>query len=50
MFCSLNMTREICVFAKIWFVKTWTIIMKYKSQVTKLNPEELRETMTSDLR
>ena len=38
MFCLLYMICEIFVFAKIWFVKTSTGIMKFESQVVKLKP------------
>ena len=40
-FSSFYTVREICVSAKIWFVKTSNRIVKYKSRVVQSNPTSL---------
>ena len=40
-FSSFYVIREICIFAKIWFMKTSTRIVKTKSRVIKSNPASL---------
>ena len=47
MLCSLYMIRGMS-FAKIWFVKTSTRIIKYESRVVKSNPVRILKTSRHD--